>query len=386
MNLFVYELKKIFSKRTVIVLLVIFLLLDILKIYMIYSDTIKADTLYEGRQKVLCEIKGPITEKNLTFIINRKNELEELVANRTYSTEYNPSTYSGYEFGDYIIFNDIYDELDYAYHYSDLLEKINSKANENMILFPDSSAEVKSAEKILKIYKDREILNYYDYTGYETYFYYDFSSLLVVLLILFFTTPVFSEEIELKMDSLILSSYKGKYATRRGKVLASIVVALLITLLFNFLDYIMFFVLFGFEGGVNPLYSLQSFAHTPFNGSIIQFVFFSIVCEIIGNIFFCSVFLFFSSISKKVLSAMICGIGILGFFVLWNDFVSINYLRLLTPISLLNCREIYQSFYTVELLGLSIDIRTLLATIVILSESVLLIFNVSKKAKWRKSI
>ena len=83
---------------------------------------------------------------------------------------------------------------------------------------------------------------------------------------------------------------------------------------------------------------------------------------------------------------MICGIGILCFFVLCNDFISINYLRLLTPISLLNCREIYQSFYAVEFWGLSIDIKTLLATIVILSESVLLIFNVSKKAKWRKSI
>lgn len=77
MNLFVYELKKIFSKKVVIVLMVAFLILDIMKIYMLYFETIKIDTLYEGRNKIICEIRGPITEEKLSFIVEKKRELEE---------------------------------------------------------------------------------------------------------------------------------------------------------------------------------------------------------------------------------------------------------------------------------------------------------------------
>lgn len=386
MNLFVYELKKIFSKKVVIVLMVAFLILDIMKIYMLYFETIKIDTLYEGRNKIICEIRGPITEEKLSFIVEKKRELEELVSSRAYSTEYNPSTYSGYEFGDYIIFRDVYDDLDYAYHYSDFLEQIRLKANENMELFPNNSPEFKSAKKISEIYKDREILDYYDFTGYESYLFYDFSSLLVLLLILFSITPVFAEEIELKMDYLILSSYQGRYKTRKVKLLVSIFVSTLITIVFNFLDYITFYCTIGFDGGSNPLYSLQSFAYTPFNGTIIQYVFLSICCEITGSILFCLIFLLFSSITKKALTSMVCGIGILVLFVLWNDFGSTDWLRMLTPIKLLNCHEIYQKLYVVEFFDLTIDIRTLLGIIIILSESVLLIFNGLNNSKWRQSI
>ena len=208
MNLFVYELKKIFSKKVVIVLMVAFLLLDIMKIYMLYFETIKIDTLYEGRNKIICEIRGPITEEKLSFIVEKKRELEELVSSRAYSTEYNPSTYSGYEFGDYIIFRDVYDDLDYAYHYSDFLEQIRLKANENMELFPNNSPEFKSAKKISEIYKDREILDYYDFTGYESFLFYDFSSLLVLLLILF--------SIKCLLARFVLSSIAGR--TERVKL------------------------------------------------------------------------------------------------------------------------------------------------------------------------
>ena len=83
---------------------------------------------------------------------------------------------------------------------------------------------------------------------------------------------------------------------------------------------------------------------------------------------------------------MVCGIGILVLFVLWNDFGSTDWLRMLTPIKLLNCHEIYQKLYVVEFFDLTIDIRTLLGIIIILSESVLLIFNGLNNSKWRQSI
>lgn len=355
MSLFSYEIKKVFSKRLIWVFLGSFLLLDIVKIGMLYNDTIVKDTLSDGRQAVIDEIKGPIMNEKISFVIDKKRELDDLVENRTYKTEYDSSTYTGYQFGDSIVFDKIYDDLDYAYHYTESLNKIKTKAEENLTIYPKDSYEAAMSQKILDIYGEREIKNYYDTTGYEAYFSYDFSALLILLFLLVSITPIFSEEREVRMNLLILSSPNGKRSTTKAKLLAVATITFGVAILFILLDFLLFFFLFNLEGGSNPLYSLTSFAYTPLNVSILQYVFISSFLKLIGSLFFGLLYALFSSAFKSVLSSMVGAGGMLLLLVFCNDFVSLDSFKCLSPISLLVNRTLFQSYTSLNFFRISVD-------------------------------
>lgn len=360
MSLFSYEIKKVFSKRLIWVFLGSFLLLDIVKIGMLYNDTIVKDTLSDGRQAVIDEIKGPITNEKISFVIDKKRELDDLVENRIYKTEYDSSTYTGYQFGDSIVFDKIYDDLDYAYHYTESLNKIKTKAEENLTIYPKDSYEAAMSQKILDIYGEREIKNYYDTTGYEAYFSYDFSALLILLFLLVSITPIFSEEREVRMNLLILSSPNGKRSTTKAKLLSVATITFGVAILFILLDFLLFFFLFNLEGGSNPLYSLTSFAYTPLNVSILQYVFISSFLKLIGSLFFGLLYALFSSAFKSVLSSMVGAGGMLLLLVFCNDFVSIDSFKCLSPISLFVNRILFQSYTSLNFFRIPVDCSCLL--------------------------
>lgn len=396
MLLFSYEIKKVFSKKLIWIILMLFLLLDIVKVGMLYQNTIGSDTLANGRQAVINEIKGPITSENLSFVIEKKRELDAMVAERTYQTNYDSSTYTGYQFGDSIVFSEIYDELNFAYHYPNLLQKIKTKAEENLTLYPNNSYETKRAQKILDTYSDRKIVNYYDATGYDAYFSYDFSTLLILLFLLFALTPIFAEESEVKMDLLILSTPNSRKPITKAKLSAAVTITLGSTLLFLLLDLLLFFTLFPLEGGENPLYSLQSFAYTTFNGSIIQYAILSISLKLIGSIFFSLLYLLFSSIFTTVLPALIGSGSVLFLLIFGNDFISVSWLRQISPLALFTNRTLFQAFAQINCFQNPIDsIYLLLGVVIVLSVIMLsLILSLQggnrisklKRPCWRKAI
>ena len=396
MLLFSYEIKKVFSKKLIWIILMLFLLLDIVKVGMLYQNTIGSDPLANGRQAVINEIKGPITSENLSFVIEKKRELDAMVADRTYQTDYDSSTYTGYQFGDSIVFSEIYDELNYAYHYPNLLQKIKTKAEENSTLYPNNSYETKRAQKILDTYSDRKIVNYYDATGYEAYFSYDFPTLLILLFLLFALTPIFAEESEVKMNLLILSAPNGRKPITKAKLSAAVTITLGSTLLFLLLDLLLFFTLFPLEGGENPLYSLQSFAYTTFNGSIIQYAILSISLKLIGSIFFSLLYLLFSSVFTTALPALIGSGSVLFLLIFGNDFIPVSWLRQISPLALFTNRTLFQAFAQINCFQNPIDsIYLLLGVVIVLSVIMLsLILSLQgrnrisklKRPCWRKAI
>ena len=185
MTIFLYEFRKIFTKKSAILIFILFLMLDAVKMITVYQERIAVDPVYSGKEKLIDEIKGPITHEKLVFVIERKQELDKIVSDQTYSTEYDENTYTGYQFGDWNIFREVYQSLDYAYHYSDSLQSVLKKAEENKYLYPSDSYEARGSEKILNTYQGRKIPSFYDTYGYESYFSYDFSGLLILLFLLF---------------------------------------------------------------------------------------------------------------------------------------------------------------------------------------------------------
>ena len=333
MGLFNFEIKKILTKKIVIVSFIIFLLLDVVKIGFQYNQIIEKDPLYEGKQGVIHQIEGPITNEKISFVIEKKNELDELIRDGSYSTQYDRNTYSGYQFGDQRIFNELYHSLDYAYHYKENLNSVQDQALENISLFSSNTYEVRKSKKIIDVYRDREITEFYDTVGFDNYLKYDFSTLLILLLIILIISPIFAEEVESGMNLLVYSSPKGRTATVKVKLAVCLFIAIVIPIIFCCTDYLVFSILFHFEGGMNPLYSIESFMYTPFNGTINQYVILSGAFKVMGAIFFSLLFAIFSFIQTHVLSAFLYSVGALLFSIISNDFFGDSFFNKTNPIT-----------------------------------------------------
>ena len=137
-------------------------------------------------------IKGPITEETVRFLTSEYQRLDALTADGTYSREPQEETYSGYIFGDYYLLHSyFYPHMEYSVKYSSDMEEILAQAKENMTFYQESGNTAGAAENayILHHYAGRTIPAFYLYDGWEALLSYDFSDLLILLLLILAVAP-----------------------------------------------------------------------------------------------------------------------------------------------------------------------------------------------------
>lgn len=342
MRIFFFELKKCFTKRSVIIVFVLFLALNGFKIVSLNEKSEDFFGYAEGKLLLKEEVSGEITYEKLAYVIEKKSELEKLVNERSYSTEFDENTYTGYQYGDYGIFKEVYEDLDYAYHYSEKLEDVLIKAKNNLLLYPENSSEYRFNERVIKLYSGRKITSYYNTEGYEKYFSYDFSVLLLLLLLVFAVSPVFSHEDETGMSTLLVSSPNGNRQTARAKLLSTLSFASVVSVAFAGFDFLCFAAVFGLKGLNNPLYSVKSFVYTPLNITIGQYILISALLKIAGSVLFCLGFLLFSKAVKKSAISILFAMGFTVLNALLNDF-AFEGLKLFLPVSLFIPRTYFKT-------------------------------------------
>jgi len=107
MKILIYEIRKNFIKPYLFVILCLLTVINTVTIYDYYKENHVFSTeqtnrsiafwnLYEGK------FKGRITNEKINALMEIYTPLYQLCAvERTFSTEYDPETYTGYTFGDY---------------------------------------------------------------------------------------------------------------------------------------------------------------------------------------------------------------------------------------------------------------------------------------------
>ena len=366
MNILLFEIKKIFSSKIVVFSVILFILLDITKVFMLYQDDILTDPLVPGRNKVINEISGSITNEKFEFVLSNKKRLDELIESRSYSTQFKEDTYSGYEFGDCTVFNEVYTSLSYAYHYKDNVNGVKAKAAQNISLYPKNSYDARYSQKILDKYNERQVGKFYDTTGFEAYYRYNFSSLLILLLSVLIFSSVFARETEINMNVLILSTCKGKAAITKAKLTACFIISILITLLFSLIDYIAFSLTYGLNGASNPLYSLPSFMYTTFSSSINNFVLLCLLLKIIGCLFFSSIIMFVSTKFSSTLKSFTLSLILVLISLCCNDFLPGKMFHKLNPVFMLTPNELFNTFNQINFFGYPVDAFSILIGAVVI--------------------
>ncbi len=364
MRILKYELIKIFHKKTIIIALLIFSVVNIYKINFCFKNNVIVNNEHtvgieysRGYWRAHDEISGLITSDKINFVKHRYKDAKAIVDSGNFSKKPNQTnTYTGYIFGDMNMFRELYDRLDYCYNYGNRLDEVISKAQENIEFYKEhnNSFEVENNRKIIDIYGARSIPEVYDTAGYEEFFKYDFSSLLIILLLILGLVSIFSGEKEVGMNIILSTSKYGKNATIYAKILASMLYIIFISGYFFVLDFICFSMVFKLLGYNLPIYAMSNFQNTPLNMKIWQFIIYSDIIKILGFGGIGALILLFSSIFSESLLPFVLSAGTISICVGVNDFLTGNvreFVCFINPVSLLTNRELFSKYNGVDIFG-----------------------------------
>jgi hypothetical protein len=299
------EWHKLLIKQKGIIVLSFFLLLKIIfTLTGSYDSDYIIDRNPEGYNKYITMYSGKLTEKKINEInieadlVNNNilyyNELiMKLEEGELSNTEYEQLAIQCYEReGNYTVFGIVYNQFVYAQ------EDVN-----NRYIMDERGWNVLLTRGMI-----------------------DFFLVLCLILIL---TPVFCNEYESNMETLLLTTQKGKYQIGIVKLMSASILAVGITLLFSMVDVILINRIIGLEGSQYPLQSLQYFENSIYHISIVKAYIFVVGCRVMGAVFIVALISLIGIISEKsIITLFVCSILILLPFLVYKGENILYYLPL----------------------------------------------------------
>ena len=380
-NLIRFEFKKCFVRRSLVIIIIVFMIVNVYKINTIFKDKglFSKNGILQYKDvyiELFEDFGGEITEEKIEKLMRIYNNIKEKIADRTYSTGYDEKSYTYNPYNDEIFIRWLFvDELEYDYFYKKYANNISKNAYDNMQLYENLNNKYKCRENyiIANLFYNREITNFNYTEKYLYYLQYDFSTLLIFLICIYAISRVFVLEKEVEMDFLLITTKMGK-KTIKAKIIASFLFIIMLTLLFGLLDYISFSVCFkSFGSNDSPLYSLANFKNTRLNMGLLEFSIISLIIKTFGILIVCTCFLLYSCLFSKVIYSYIA------------SFIT-TYILFQNPISLLVNRELYKETSFVNVLNFPIykDAFALVVGFACMILLLLLIYSIAIKNKLLK--
>ncbi len=267
--LFLYEIKKLYKNKIFLLLIALFIAFDFFCVFTTCKPYL--DETYKMETALTDKFEGKLTKEKVDEITNNYNRLAELVNNNAYNTEYSESTYTGYEYMDYNVFSNLNDELSRIYNFSDKTDENIEKINISADFLSDNGSNclAEKYRKTANAIAHREIKELHNYSGVNEYINYNMSSVFIILIVAFISVMTFSKSKEL-VDIIYTSSY-GKNKICSVKLMSVIFNSVIVTFLFRIFDLIVFKLFIGLRGITSPLFYLEKYEMTYFDGSILSF-------------------------------------------------------------------------------------------------------------------
>lgn len=345
MKLIYFEMKKSWLKLPILFVLILLCVLDIYKI----SDNYRINGRMSGEENkglknayyniYSNDLRGEITQTKINYVKDACNKYKSEVIGKNFSKEYDENTITGYIYSDYSLFNFIIvPELEYAVTYPNISNSISASAYENIDFF-EKHNNFPDAEKnryIYKLYQNRNINNYNLTEWTELYFKYDFSSLLVLIMLVVTLAPSFTSEYESGMNVMIKSSGKQGNIVN-AKLISAALFIFLLTVLFAFFDLLSVNFFCGADGFLNPVYSSPFFKYSPFSFSLFSAI---IICALIKFLAFLTIgkiiFIISRLTKNTILSICVSFLIVVLLIVLSNaDNSVLNPVNMLSPYKML---------------------------------------------------
>lgn len=371
-----YEFHKLFYKRSILVVLILFSVMNLFKInnefhsYSYLADG-KDSHSWNSVYWQLYEIySGEITTEKIKHLLSVYQPLADATADMTASTATdNPKTMTGNIYSDRNILEKYYVQpMEYFYHYRAYASEVAERAKENALLYKEQGQtyEGRKNSMIYHLYFGRSISNFAYQEMYNYYLNYDFSNILVLLLCLYGIVSTFVCEKETQMDILLLTNPNGGKETTLAKIVAATLFVISMAICFSVLDYIGFAVSFGTMEGYNlPLYAVSNFSTAAVNCNLLQYSILSAVTRAIGIWTMSMMFLLISMFWRNALVPFVADFGAASCLIFTGASQSHSsnvWLKIINPYSLLTNRVLFGKTEFICLAGY--PIQSFLAAII----------------------
>ncbi|MGO5067106.1 ABC transporter permease [Clostridium sp. LCP25S3_F8] len=239
------------------------------------------------------------------------------------------------------------------------LNELNKDLKELKKAGKENTYEYKNKNKANNMYKKLSEPKFFYKEAWEYIdgFIIDFNISIVVIMLLLGVSPIFSEEYKTKVATIILSSKKGRRECVRAKILASIIYAIFVAFICNFISTILINKIYGIQGFNSPMQSLYDFSCSPYNFTISQFFVKLFFTSLIGSILFVLLILIISNITKSSMMTFFISGFIFAFPMILQKVVGMSNVWWKKPLislsitQIINAREIYKVFSTINIFG-----------------------------------
>ena len=316
LRLLYFEIRKNYLKKFVVASFLVFVVIDILSIYDNYINGDYGPFAYflghteenraslEFYTRMHNKLDGALTKEKADFVAGEDARLESITKDGAYSREYQPDSYTGYLWGDYVSFHTyFFKPMKYMALYAANNRALVEKAVDNIAFYKKygNNFEASKNEFIVRHYANRNITYFFETRHWEKLLDYELSNFLIFLLMILGLAPIFVNEKETNMHALIVSNTCGRIDLSYIKALSSFIYIAFLVLVFSCINLFTFGLLYGF-GGLNlPLYAIEEYQFTPFNGSVLSFYLTIVLLKLIGATSFGMMILLASSLSGRVI-------------------------------------------------------------------------------------
>jgi len=363
-RLLLFECRKHFLKKSIVLAILLFSVLNVAKIYSVYDQTslLSKSTgsdwndLYWEMYK---DFGGTMTNEKIEKLMSIYGPLDKQTADNTASTATdNPNTYTGNVYNDTLFFRwNFVNPMEYAYMYRNYANDVVTVAQENMTFFESlgNQYEYRKNAAIVDRFKGRLISEFSYVEMYENYVHYDFSAFLVMLICIYVLMNVFVSEKETEMDVLLLTTKTGGTKTVVAKIMTSAIFVFIVCSWFWLIDFAAFATIFGsLEATVSPIYAIENFANSSIGISLGAYAVLSSLLKTAGILVLSLVFLLISILFKKALFPFIISLfATFGFIYMQEMYMGSGriLLKIINPFVLVVNRELFRKTEFVNLFG-----------------------------------
>ncbi len=346
-----FEWLKMKRKRYIWNLLCI---LIVINSYHIFQISQSGKTMMEGHEKIERQVEGKITDEKISFVTAHYKKYLKMVQEGTFSKEGNQKgTYTGYIMGDYNEFEVYYNTLKDLYEYQERARKICEQAKDNAYFYAkrNNTYEMERNLKIYHSFHGRKITDYYEREDTQNYLEYDFSTLLMVIMVLISISGIWIYEKEHDMLVLMNCSEMPMTIIIIGKFLCMLLMGLLFTVVFAVDDYICHSIFSSIKALNQPLYSIEDYFFTGFRGSILQYMLYSVWLKYIAVEFIAMCIFVLSYFFRDGMKVVCIGTGLYGGMIA----ICLYTRWIVNPVALLSNSNYMRKLATVALSGHSYD-------------------------------
>lgn len=306
-DLIKFEIYKLFSRKIVLVLMLICIIIALLPTIDEYTD-LKKDGLvsYDNIKKVGKEYEGEnITKKSIHEFDKKASDIRTRYHNGEHTTE--KERVRGFGMVDYMLnLNPDYTINGKKYRYKDIEKEIDRMEKDG----ETNTYEYKNIKYVKDLIDKRESPKYYFKFGWEQATEFITKPLLISILIIVSVSTIFSNDYQSNTIPIVLSSKNGKRKLTWAKVIAGLAFSTTVFLIINGIQ-VLILALHKFDGWDVPLNFFYMYVRTPYNINISTFYILGLLVSFIGVILFTLIVMLISLISKNNLTAFAISIAAL---------------------------------------------------------------------------